>query len=113
MRIRHDTIREGAEDSERTATYSMSCLLCRESKRDHSPVLFPVSLSLAAPSREVSRRLCGSPDWMRGTFRVVFGGAKLVWQQAEQGGDATRQAEDWTAVVKEERVMLCLGSAGI
>ena len=46
-------------------------------------------------------------------FRVVFGRAEFVWQQAEQGGDATRQAEDWTAVVKEERVMLCLGSAGI
>ena len=42
---------------------------------------------------------------MRGTFRVVFGGAEFVWLQAEQGGDATRQAEDWTAVVKEERVM--------
>ena len=44
---------------------------------------------------------------MRGTFRVVFGGAEFVWLQAEQGGDATRQTEDWTAVVREERVMLC------
>ena len=40
-------------------------------------------------------------------FRVVFGRAEFVWQQAEQGGDATRQTEDWTAVVREERVMLC------
>ena len=38
-------------------------------------------------------------------FRVVFGRAEFVWLQAEQGGDATRQAEDWAAVVKEERVM--------
>jgi hypothetical protein len=41
----------------------------------------------------------------------VFGRAEFVWLQAEQGGDATRQTEDWTAAVKEERVMMCLGSA--
>jgi len=46
-------------------------------------------------------------------FRVVFGRAEFVWQQAEQGGDATRQAEDWTAAVKEEGVMVCVGSAWI
>ena len=37
----------------------------------------------------------------------MFGRAKFGWLQAEQGGDATRQTEDWTAVVREERVMLC------
>ncbi len=73
--------------------------------------MFPVSLALAAPAREVNRRLCGSPDCMSIAFRVVFGRAEFVWLQAEQGGDATRQTEDWTAAVKEERVMMCLGSA--
>jgi hypothetical protein len=43
----------------------------------------------------------------------VFGRAEFVWLQAEQGGDATRQTEDWTAVGKEEGVMVCLGSAWI
>gem|GEM_PF-4665226 len=43
---------------------------------------------------------------MRIAFRVVLGRAKFVWLQAEQGGDATRQTEDWTAVVKGERLML-------
>jgi hypothetical protein len=37
----------------------------------------------------------------------------FVWLQAEQGGDATRQTEDWTAVGKEEGVMMFLGSAWI
>ena len=35
--------------------------------------IFPVSLSLAAPSREVGRRLCGSPDCMR----IAFSGREL------------------------------------
>ena len=35
----------------------------------------------------------------------MFGGAKFGWQQAEPGGDATRQTEDSSAVVREERVM--------
>ncbi len=39
-------------------------------------------------------------------FRVVFGGAKFGWQQAEEGGDANWQMEDWTAVAAEERVMM-------
>ncbi|MCX6606171.1 MAG: hypothetical protein NTV52_21615 [Acidobacteria bacterium] len=39
-------------------------------------------------------------------FRVVFGRGKFGWQQAEQGGDGTRQTEDWTAVATEERVMM-------
>ena len=68
--------------------------------------VFSVSLSLAAPSREGSRRWCGSPDCMRMAFsgRVWSGG--FGWQQAEQGGDGTRQTEDWTAVATEERVMM-------